>query len=292
MLNYHQLKTHEFPDVVQTYTERDTMLYALGLGLGSDPLDGGALRYVYERDLHAMPTMPVVLGSPGFFLKEPLFGIDWVKLVHGEQSVSIHRPLPVAGTVVGKNRVTRVVDKQERGAFVHVERQLMLQESDDLVATLEQVLVLRGDGGFSSSGQPSDESPPATTGSYDGEPTYTCDLPTRPETALIYRLSGDRNPLHADPEVARKAGFDRPILHGLASFGLAAHAILRTCCDYDASRIASIRVRFAAPVFPGETIRTSIWLHDGEVSFRAKALERDRVVLDHGVARLAPSRGN
>ena len=123
----------------------------------------------------------------------------------------------------------------------------------------------------------------------DRAPDATCDLPTLPQAALLYRLSGDFNPLHAEPSVAREAGFEAPILHGLCTLGVAGHAILRTWCDYDPARFRSLDLRFSAPVYPGETIRTEMWRDDGVVSFRARAVERDAVVLDHGRAEVAES---
>jgi acyl dehydratase len=289
MINYQALKSRHFPDIVQTYVERDTMLYALGIGFGHDPMDERQLQYVYEKNLRALPMMAAVLGYPGFWVKEPDTGIDWVRILHGEQSIRIHKPLPVAGTVVGKLHIKSIVDKgKDRGALMLQEREVFDQKTGELLATVDSLSFARGDGGFSEvagngpkGGDPAPPPPPPTP---ETEPEIVCDLPTLPQAALIYRLSGDYNPLHAEPAVAAAAKFPRPILHGLATYGVAGHAILKTCCDYDAARLKSLSVRFSAPVFPGETIRTEIWRSANHVQYRARVLERDVVVLSHGVA--------
>ena len=293
-IDYAKLKAWPFQDVEQTYGEHDTILYALGLGLGHDPMDEQQLRFVYEKNLQALPTMPVVLGYPGFWMKDPASGIDWVRLVHGEQSLTLHHPLPPTGTVVGRTRITALVDKGPgKGALVHQERTLHDKASGTLYATLGHVTFCRADGGFSDlpgngpkGGDPAPAPRPAVP---DTPPDLTCDLPTLPQAALIYRLCADPNPLHAEPEVARAAGFPRPILHGLATYGVAGHAILKTLCDYRPARLKSLGVRFSSPVFPGETLRTEIWRTGNEVRFRARVLERDTVVLSHGTASLDPA---
>ncbi len=291
-INYQQLKTRGFPEVRQTYRLQDTLLYALSLGLGQHPLSEQALSYVYEGGpdgLRVLPSQAVVLGHPGFWTREPDTGIDWVKLLHGEQSMTVHRPLPSAGTVVGRNRITHVADKGEgKGAIVVLERRLE-DEVGGLYAVLSQVNFCRGDGGYSllNGGQPSDKLPPALPPTPEDMPVELVDEQTiRPEAALLYRLLADMNPLHADPVVARAAGFERPILHGLASYGLACRAIIRQCADDDPSRLRTLNLRFASPVYPGETLRTEIWKVDSEILFRVRAVERDRVVLSHGHATL------
>jgi acyl dehydratase len=290
-LDYHRIKSHAFPEVRQTYTDRDTMLYALSLGGGQDPLDPAALPYVYEGvpgGLRVIPTQAVVLGHPGFWVRDPQFGIDWVKLLHGEQRMKVHRALPSAATVVGRSRVTRLIDKGEgKGVIMVVERRIE-DEAGSLYATLEQVNFCRGDGGYSRQrgGQPSDAPIDALSPTPEGRaPDLVDEQQIRPEAALLYRLLADRNPLHADPEVARQAGFQRPILHGLASYGVACRAVLRQCAGDDPTRLREFELRFSAPVYPGETLRTEIWCDaDNMVRFRARVIERDQVVLSHGRA--------
>lgn len=294
-IDYHHLKNRPFAPVHQHYAERDTMLYALSLGLGNDPLDAACLPFTYEGlegGLRALPTLAVVLGYPGFWAREPDTGIDWVKLLHGEQRVRWHKPLPASGDVVGKSRITHLIDKGEgKGAILVTERRLE-SSAGELLATLEQVTFLRGDGGYSQrAGQASDEPLPALAPTPEGQaPDFTDEQAIRPEAALLYRLMGDYNPLHADPAVARKAGFERPILHGLASYGLVAWALLRQCAGGDASRLRALDIRFAAPVYPGETLVTEIWRvpgQAGQYQLRARVAERDKIVLSHGRAELA-----
>ncbi len=280
-INYEKLMAWKFPEVEQTYSKRDVMLYALGLGFGADPMDENQLQYVYEENLKALPTMAVVLGSPGSWMRAPESGINYLKVVHGEQWLTAHKPLPPEATVVGHTRITSVIDKGEgKGAVVYIERKLYNKTNGDPLSTIVSSTFARGDGGF---GGPSGPTPPLHTVP-EGTPEKTCDLATLPRQALIYRLSGDYNPLHGDPKVAKAAGFPMPILHGLCTYGTAAHAVIKTCCGYDASRLTGLQVRFSAPVYPGETIRTEMWKSGGVVSFRSRVLERDVVVLSNGRA--------
>ncbi len=283
-LDYDALMSHEFGELAQTYTAADTALYALGVGLGRDPLDEAELRFVYEKDMRALPTMATVLAAYGFWLREPWTGVDWVRVLHGEQGLRLHGVLPAAGTVTARMRVTRIVDKGPgKGAFIYHERELRDGTTGELLCTLTATIVARGDGGFGG--------PPGRSGPVHvlpgRAPDVACDLPTLPQAALLYRLSGDFNPLHAEPSVARAAGFEAPILHGLCTFGVAGHAILKTWCGYDPARLRSMDLRFSAPVYPGETVRTEMWRDGGVVSFRARAVERGVTVLDAGRAEVA-----
>lgn len=278
-----RLMAYRIPDARQTLRPRDCILYALSVGLGGDPTDQRQLRYLYEKDLLALPMMANVLAYPGFWPREPGTGIDWRRLLHGEQVWTLHRRLPVEADLVGRTRIVGIEDKgPEKGAFLYVERQVRDAKSDELICTLEQTLICRGDGGCGAQGSSPRETHPLP----ERDPDATCDLAVLPQAALIYRLNGDLNPLHADPEIAHKAGFERPILHGLCTFGVAGHAVLRACCNYDAAKLRAMAVRFSAPVYPGETLRTDIWRDNAVVSFRSRALERDRVVLNNGRAEL------
>lgn len=281
-----KLLSLKIPEVAQTYGERETILYALGVGLGLDPTNENDLAFVTEAKLKALPTMATVLGYPGFWIRNLDTGIDWVKVLHGEQGVTIHRPLPPRGAVVGRSRVVDIVDKGAgKGALVYVERAILDQRSGERLATLTQTTFCRGDGGFG--GPTRETSPPHAIP--ERAPDLVVDLPTSPQSALIYRLSGDDNPLHADPAVAKAAGYPRPILHGLASFGVAGYAVLGAVCDHDPARLASISGRFSAPVFPGETIRTEMWRDGACVSFRARAVGRDVVAINNGHAEIRAS---
>lgn len=295
-IDYYHLKARQFAPVRQSYTARDSMLYALSLGLGNDPMDTTALPYVYEgkegNSLVTLPSQAVVLGFPGFWAREPDTGIDWVKVLHGEQRMRLHRPLPAQADIVGYNQVTHLTDKGAGKGTVMVTERRVETADGELLATVQQVSFLRGDGGYSQAeGQVSDAPLPALQATpEDRAPDFSDVQTTRPEAALLYRLSGDYNPLHADPVVATAAGFERPILHGLASYGLVVRALLLQCAGGDASRFKALDIRFASPVFPGETLVTEIWRIAGsstQYQVRVKVQERDKVVLSHGFAELA-----
>lgn len=282
-MNVDRLLAWPFQDVVQTYTVRDTLLYALSVGFGSDPIDAGQLRYVFEKDLMVVPSMAVVLGHPGPYVTDPAAGIDFRKIVYGEQALELLRPLPAAATVRARERVVAILDKgRDKGTLLRTERLIVDNATGEPLAVLNATLMCRGDGG---SGASHGEAGPVHAVP-EGEPQRTTELATLPQAALLYRLNGDTNPLHADPELASRAGFERPILHGLCSYGLAVHALLKTWCDYDATRIASVRARFSAPVYPGETLVFESWRDGQTLSFRARSKERGVKVLDNGCALL------
>ncbi len=280
-----RIRNWAFEEVEQTYTVKDSIIYALGIGIGHDPLDKGQLSFVFEEaEFQAVPTMAVVLAGPGFWVRDPETGINWQEILHGEQGVEIHRPLPPNATVTARTRVTEILDKGAgKGALIYTERDLTDKATGELLATLTSTTFARGNGGFGgpSGPQPQPHELPKR------EPDAVCDLPTQPQAALLYRLSGDPNPLHVDPSVAAAAGFKAPILHGLCSLGVAGHAVLRTYCGYDATRFKSLKLRFSSPVYPGETIRTEMWRDGSTVSFRSRVLERDVTVLNNGCAEIA-----
>lgn len=280
-IDYQALKNFDIPEVTQTITPRDCILYALSVGLGADPMDANQLAYLDERRLVAMPAMVNVLAYAGFWLADPRTGVDAVKLVHGEQSMVLHAPLPTEGTLRAKTRVSEIIDRGAgKGALLYSGREVFSAGGTRL-ATVEGTTFLRGDGGFGGPSGPVKVPHPTP----ERPPDSVVELPTRPEQALLYRLNGDRNPLHIDPSVAARAGFARPILHGLCTFGVVAHALLRACCNYDPARFGRMDMRFSAPVFPGETIRTEIFLEPGGAAFRARAVERDVIVGSNGLFR-------
>ena len=278
--DHEKILNWNFPPLRSAYAQRDVMLYALGLGLGFRPTDPAELRYVYEDGLEVFPTMPVVLGHPGPWMRDPAAGIDFVRVLHAEQHLEIHRPMPSEGATVAHNRVLDVIDKGPgKGVLIVMERLLHDEASGELLCTQRSVAIARGNGGAGGTGNPSPAPHPLPGRDPDGH----VDIGTATQAALLYRLSGDYNPVHADPAVAARAGFSAPILHGLASFGIAARAVLQAF-DAAPGALRSFGVRFSAPVYPGETIRTEFWRDADEVSFRSRVLERDAVVLNNGRA--------
>lgn len=254
-------------------TARDTMLYALGVGADE-------LAFTYEDGLKALPTMAVVMAYPGFFWREPELGIDWKRILHGEQSTILHAPLPIAGRLRGETRIEAIYDKgADKGAIARAVRRIYDEGDGTHIATATMHTFLRGNGGHGGS----EGSPPAPHPLPERPADETVTIATAGNQAAIYRLSGDYNPLHIDPEVAKAAGFDRPILHGLCTYGVAGRALLKALCGNDPARLGRMDVRFSAPVYPGETIATEIWREgDGKAAFRSKVTERDLVVLTNG----------
>jgi acyl dehydratase len=275
------LLAHRFNSSAQVYSERDVILYALGLGLGAKPTDPDHLRFVYEKDILTLPTMAVVLAHPGFWARDPVLGIDWTHMLHGEQGLTIHAPIPRSGKVRGESRIADVIDRgPEKGAMLHYVREVFDEEAGTHLATVRQTLVCRGNGRVADTTR----TPPAPHVMPARAPDIVVDAATSPQMALIYRLSGDLNPLHVDPVVAAGAGFPAPILHGLATFGVAGLAVLEHVCGFDPQRFRAFDARFSAPVFPGETLRVELWIDGVAVSVRLVSVNRSKVVLDNGVA--------
>ncbi|THT96302.1 3-alpha,7-alpha,12-alpha-trihydroxy-5-beta-cholest-24-enoyl-CoA hydratase [Lampropedia puyangensis] len=278
-LNVQALKDWVFEDRRQTYTDKDTMLYALSVGFGADPLDPLELPFVYEKNLRAMPSMAATLCHLGAWIGDARTGATKSKIVHGEQRMRFHAPLPAAADLVARSRVLGVEDKgADKGALVHVERAISNATSGELLVTITHTSFCRADGGFGESFGPTLQLHTLP----ERAPDHVAELIIAPDAALLYRLNVDRNPLHADPEVAQRAGFERPILHGLCSYGMAARSMLGQWLDYDASRMGSLDVRFSSVVFPGETLQVQSW-RDGDVlSFKALVPARGKTVLDNG----------
>jgi acyl dehydratase len=285
-LNLDKVRKFAIPQTDVAYGWKETILYSLGLGYGSDPLDDDELRFVYEKNLLVAPSMCNTLAHPGFWLNTPDLGIDWVSVLHAEQSFTMHNPLPPQGDVRGTYRVLSVEDKgAEKGALLTYEKRLTDRNTNDLYYTVVTSVFLRGDGGQGGFGAAQVPAPPLP----DREPDLVIDIATLPQTALLYRLNGDVNPLHADPQVAAQAGFKQPILHGLATMGVATRALVRGVCGNDPKRLGSMFVRFSSPVYPGETIRTEIFEAPGQTRFRCRVVERGVTVLDRGAASVRTS---
>lgn len=274
---------YPFPSAEVSYSERDVMLYGLGVNLGLDPMDEAELRYLYEDGLKVLPTYAMVLGHPGFWLKDPDIDLDWVKVLHAEQFLSISRPLPPSGKVKTSFRVTGITDKgPEKGCILYYEKKLSDIDTGDELSRITYGVFCRGDGGTGDHGDVPGVLQPVPDTAPDLSLRRTIDA----RSALIYRLSGDYNPIHASPPVAAQAGYDRPILHGLCTMGIAAHQLFEHVAGGDENRFTGMACRFSRPVFPGDTVRTDIWTQGNTARFRVTVEDRDEVVLDRGQATL------
>ena len=277
----------ELPTLHFRYSQRDAALYALGVGAPADPLDTDELRSVYELspDFQALPTFAVLFSKDliSQLMTGRIAGIQYepMLLLHGEQELDLHRPLPPSATVTSRLRIADIQDKGSGALIIFAVESAT--EAGEKLASARTSVFIRGIGGFGGHrGETVKLPPPARP------PDIVHEEATLPTQALLYRLSGDANPLHADPQMAARGGYHAPILHGLCTFGFAARAIIKRCCENDAARLRSIRTRFSQPVFPGETLITEIWsLPAGEVRFQTRSKERDEVVLSHASARLA-----
>jgi acyl dehydratase len=262
--------------VTHTYTERDVMLYALGVGAGTDEL-----QFTYERDLKVLPTFAVIPAFPAMLNLGGAMQVNPIMVLHGEQRIELHAPLPTSGTITTTPTIKAMYDKG-KGALVLVETD-SVDEKGRLLFRNTSGIFARGEGGFGGDRGPS--------GARNVPPNRPADrsiaMKTSPDQALLYRLSGDMNPLHADPDFAKMAGYDRPILHGLCTFGHAGRAVLQAYCGNDPARLRALEVRFSGVVYPGETITTDMWqIAPGKIVFTAKT-ERGDLVLSAASADVA-----
>ena len=277
--SYEKLLALKVPEKTVHYTAKDCQLYALSLGLGSDPMNLAELDFVYEKNLKVLPSLSMTLAHPGFWARDLDSGLDWVKILHAGQSMTMHQALPSEANIVARSRIVDVIDKGEgKGALVYFERQLIDQDSGTLYCTMVQTVFCRGDGGMGGN----QELKPVTHQVPERPADAALVQQTSAQMALLYRLNGDMNPLHADPEIAKKAGFERPILQGLASFGVACASLITLCCDNEPSRMLSMDCRFSAPVYPGETLRTEVWREAEGIYFRVSVAGREVRAIDNG----------
>lgn len=287
MLDVAHIMTRAFPAIEHRYAARDALLYALSVGYGHDPCDEADLKFLCERRGKVVPTLGSILAYSSDWMDDLRTGVTRPSVLHGEQMMTFHRPLPREGVVRGQMRVMAVLDKGKgKGASITTENVLRCVAGDVPLATIVRTSICRADGGCGSVGPVLPAADPVPT----CEPDCQIDIQTSPSQALLYRLNGDYNPLHAWPSAATTAGFTRPILHGLCTYGIACRAILRVCCDNDPAQLADIGARFTAPVYPGETIRTTIWRHGNEIRFEAWGVERAIRVLGNGTAHIAGQR--
>ncbi|KRP88620.1 3-alpha,7-alpha,12-alpha-trihydroxy-5-beta-cholest-24-enoyl-CoA hydratase [Bradyrhizobium pachyrhizi] len=272
-----ELKTE---GALYSWSDREVMLYALGIGMGNDPLNERELQFVNEafatpKPLKVVPTFASVCvwgARPG------AIDLNRVMLVDVGRDITFHKPVPAAATVTADARVRGVYDKgKEKGAIIQNEI-VVSDRGHDKIVTIRSSTFARGDGGFGgpSEGMPEPHQVPRRA------PDRLVHFPIRLDQALIYRLSGDRNPLHSDPEFARRAGFPKPILHGMCTYGLTCRAVLQTYADYDPSAFRRHRVRFSAPVFPGDIITVNLWKDGDSISFEAHVREREVTVAKNG----------
>jgi acyl dehydratase len=252
------------------WDRRDVQLYHLGIGAGVPATDADELRYTLESRLHVLPSFATVAGSgsPGVIsgLSMPGVDVDLARVLHGGQSLTLHRPLPAEGTATATGRIAAVYDKGKAAVLV---MRTEVTDADGPLWTNDAQIFVRGEGGWGGDRGPSARlAPPA------GDPDKTVERHIREDQALLYRLSGDWNPLHADPDFAKAAGFDRPILHGLCTYGTTLKAVVDTLLDGDVTRVRAYATRFAGVVFPGETLRIRMWRGEGEIRIAVSAAER------------------
>ncbi len=279
-INYDEIMSLKSENIEISYTDKDSILYGLGVGLGNDPMDIDELKYVYENGQIALPSMATNFQYHSSLLMSAK--LNFVMVVHGEQKLSIINPIPVSGDFLADMKVLNCFDKgASKGAIIDVETTVKLKSDGTEICKLISTTFARGDGGFDGP-----ESPPQEIFEPEGSPDLVDEITTKPDQALIFRLSGDYNPLHSDPNFAKAAGFPKPILHGLCTYGVACRSIVKTACDNDVKKLKSFNCRFSSPVFPGETIVTEMWKNGNDINFQSKVKERDKIILKNGVSEI------
>jgi len=280
-INYDEIMSLKSENIEISYTDKDSILYGLGVGLGNDPMNMDELKYVYENGQIALPSMATNFQYHSSLLMSAK--LNFVMVVHGEQKLSIINPIPVSGDFLADMKVISCFDKgASKGAIIDVETSVKLKSDGTEICKLVSTTFARGDGGFSGP-----ESPPQEIFEPEGTPDMINEIATKPDQALIFRLSGDYNPLHSDPNFAKAAGFPKPILHGLCTYGVACRSIVKTACDNDVKKLKSFNCRFSSPVFPGETIVTEMWKNGNIINFQSKVKERDKIILKNGVSEIS-----
>ena len=261
----------------QSWTSKDALLYAVGVGAGQEPLE--ELQYTTENsadiDQKVLPTMAVVLGGGGGAFGQ-IGSFNPAMLVHGEQAITLHREIPVQGEIETVSEITGIYDKGKGAVVVSEATSTLVSDGEPLFSKTMSAFI-RGEGGWGGDRGPSGGANAAP----DRAPDHSVTVQTRPDQALIYRLSGDRNPLHSDPAFAAMGGFDRPILHGLCTYGFTGRALLHELCGSDPARFKGMDARFTSPVMPGESLTINAWI-DGDGAIFQTAGQDGRVVIDNG----------
>jgi len=266
----------ELPGSRFSWSEEDIILYNLGVGAGNPPTSADELKYAYEADLEAIPAYGTI---PPFATMMSIGAVDGLdielaRILHGDQALTVHSPIPTSGTVIQTGSVVDIYDKG-KGALVVIEVVSVLEESGNPLFTNRSGIYVRGEGGFGG-----DSGPPAANHAPDRDPDHVVESPTLPQQALLYRMaSGDRNPLHADPGFAALAGFERPILHGLCTYGIVSKAVVEVALGGEPEKVETYTARFTGHVFPGETLVTKIWEEDHRYVVVAETKERASKVL-------------
>ena len=263
----------------------DAILYALSVGFGADD---NHLKFVYEKNLSVLPGMAMILAYPGFWISEPKYGFDWTQVLHAEESIELLETIPINKPLFGKTTIESIVDRGAgKGCFIYTKKVLSSKEDGKTLAIVYSNTLARADGGWAKTDsfrkKPTliqTSNPPAR------EPDIIDDIKTLPQAALLYRLCGDMNPLHADPVIAKKAGFNSPILHGRCTMGIAMRSLITKCCDFNATKLAQISVRFSSPFLPGATLSTKIWHEENNLFFESFDFETGAKVLSNGFAQL------
>ena len=279
-INYDEIMSMTSENVEISYSDKDSILYSLGVGLGNDPMNLAELKYVYENSQVALPSMATNFQYHSPLLLKAI--INFILVVHGEQKLSFTNPLPVSGDFISNAKVIGCYDKGAgKGGIIEVETTINQKKDNTEICKLVSTTFARGDGGF---GGP--ESPKSEIFKIEGDPDFVHEIKTKPDQALIFRLSGDYNPLHSDPNFAKTAGFEKPILHGMCTYGIACRSLVESVCEGDAKRLKKFDCRFSSPVYPGETIITEMWKDGNKAYYQSKVKERDKIVIKNGVSEI------
>jgi acyl dehydratase len=274
---------HEFPPGEGKYEQDDVILYHLGVGAGVPATDPGELEYTYEKNLKVLPSFPMVVNAGGGNVFDiPGVEFDPTQILHGEQDIEIHRPLPPRARLKSQSRVADIFDKGK--AALLVTENHVRDEANEALYTTRTSLFLRGEGGF---GGP--KGPGMRNVRPSRDPDGIVESITLPQQTLLYRLCGDKSPLHCDPEFAARGGFDRPIIHGLCSYGIVCKAVVDGVLGGDVTRVSRYQARFAGVAFPGETYVTSYWQEADRILIKARIKERDADVISNACIFLAPA---